>query len=131
MILLDTHVWIWFVSNPENLSETARMTIEETISKKSIYISSISTWELALLVNKNRIQLTMSVEDWVAKSEGFPFFKFIPVNNKISIKSVNLPPPFHADPADRIIIATAIIEGIPIVTKDQKIINYQQIQTVW
>jgi len=131
MVLLDTHVWVWFVSNPDNLSDHARSSIETAMEKKAIYISSISTWEVALLVSRNRLKLTMNVHDWIQRSEALPFMKFIPVNNSIAIQSVYLPPPLHNDPADRIIIATALSLGIPVVTKDEKIINYRPIETIW
>ena len=131
MVLLDTHAWVWFVSNPENLSDQARSSIEAAMEKKAIHISSISTWEVALLVSRNRLKLTMNVQDWIQRSEALPFMKFIPVNNSIAVQSVYLPPPLHNDPADRIIIATALSLGMPVVTKDEKIINYSHIETIW
>ena len=73
----------------------------------------------------------MEFSDWIEKSEMLPFFEFIPVDNSVAIKSVNLPQPLHSDPADRIIIATAISLGAPIVTKDEKILNYSQVKTIW
>jgi len=60
-----------------------------------------------------------------------PFVKFIPVDNSVAVKSVNLPQPLHSDPADRIIIATAISSGVPLVTRDEKILNYPHVQTIW
>ena len=131
MIVLDTHAWIWFVSNPEQLSKSARKAIDAALIKKSVCISSISAWEVALLTAKERLHLTTPVEDWIAKSERLPFFQFLPVDNSIAIKSVNLPDPFHKDPADRIIVATAITIGAPIVTKDEKLLNYPHVETIW
>ena len=131
MIVLDTHAWVWFISNPELLSERAKRYLDAAVEEKAIMISSISVWEVALLIAKKRLILTLELNDWIAKSEMLPFFKFIPVDNSIAIKSVNLPQPLHSDPADRIIIATAISLGAPIVTKDEKILNYSQVQTIW
>ena len=131
MIVLDTHVWVWFISNPELLSKRAKRYLDTAVEEKAIMISSISVWEVALLIAKKRLILTLELNDWVAKSEMLPFFKFIPVDNSIAIKSVNLPQPLHSDPADRIIIATAISLGAPVVTKDEKILNYSQVQTIW
>ena len=131
MIVLDTHVWVWFISNPELLSERAKRYVDAAVEEKAIMISSISVWEVALLIAKKRLILTLELSDWIAKSEMLPFFKFIPVDNSIAIKSVNLPQPLHSDPADRIIIATAISLGAPVVTKDEKILNYSQVQTIW
>jgi PIN domain nuclease of toxin-antitoxin system len=131
MIVLDTHVWVLFVSNPELLSKRAKRSLDTAMEEKGILISSISTWEVALLVAKKRLRLTLSVTDWIAKSEALPFITFIPVDNSVAIKSVNLPQHLHRDPADRIIIATSISMGAPLVTKDEKILKYPHVQTIW
>ncbi len=131
MIVLDTHAWIWFVSNPELLSAKAKKAVEASVQKKVIYISSISVWEVALLVMRNRLKLTMQVGDWIHKSELLPFMKFVPVTNSIALRSVNLPAPLHDDPADRIIIATAMSLGATVVTKDEKIRNYPHVRAIW
>lgn len=131
MIVLDTHAWIWFVNDPRQLSTPARRAAEEAMSKRSIYISSISAWEVAMLSASGRIQLTLDVRDWIAKSENLPFFNFVPVDNAIFMRSVFLPGPLHADPADRIIIATALMKGMPVVTKDEKIRKYPKIKAIW
>lgn len=131
MIVLDTHAWIWWVSNPELLSEKAKQIIDEAATGKSVFISSISAWEIAILVSRDRLKLTMSPDDWVAASEALPFFEFVPVSNSIALKSVQLPGSLHNDPADRIIIATAVSLGAYLVTKDEKIRNYPHVKTVW
>ena len=131
MIVLDTHAWVWFISNPENLSKRAAKAVKGAVKDKSILISSISAWELALLVRKKRLKLTIEVSDWIAKSESLPFIQFVPVTNSIAVKSVNLPIPLHPDPADRIIIATALSVGAPLVTKDNKLIGYSPVKTIW
>ena len=131
MILLDTHVWLWFISNPELLSKKANKAVDSALRKEKIFISSISAWEIALLVYNKRLHLTLDAADWVAQSERLPFFEFVSVDNAIAIKSVNLPRPLHSDPADRIIIATAISLGASLVTKDEKILNYPHVKTIW
>jgi len=131
MIVLDTHAWIWWVSSPEYLSETAKQIIDEAATGKNIFISCISAWEIAILVSRGRLKLTMSPADWIAASEALPFFDFVPVSNSIALKSVQLPGILHNDPADRIIIATAVSLGAVLVTKDEKIRNYPHVKTVW
>jgi PIN domain nuclease of toxin-antitoxin system len=131
MIVLDTHVWIWWVSNLQPLSHRARKALDMSMEKNAIFISSISAWEVALLVARKRLKLTMGVTDWIAKSERLPFVTFVPIDNAIAVKSVGLPEPFHTDPADRIIIATAITMGAALVTKDERIINYPHVETIW
>ncbi len=131
MIVLDTHIWLWWISNPENLSTAANQAIDQAITEDGIIISSISTWEVALLVDKERLKLSIDLRDWVRKTESLPFVRFMPVDNTISLRSVTLPGQFHPDPADRIITATAMTMGLPLVTKDDKIINYPHVQTIW
>ena len=131
MIVLDTHAWIWWVSNPVCLSETAKGIIDEAVAEKNIFISSISAWEVATLVSRGRLKLTISAADWVAASEALPFLAFVPVSNSIALKSVQLPGVLHNDPADRIIIATAVSLGAVLVTKDERIRNYPHVKTAW
>ena len=131
MIVLDTHVWVWWVARPEQISENAREAIEIAMEREEIFVSSISCWEIALLVRKGRLELTISVEDWVAKSEALPFFQFVPFDNHIALRSNRLPGELHEDPADRAIIATALTLGVPLVSKDRKIRDYPHVKTVW
>lgn len=131
MIVLDTHVWLWWISNPGEMSASARKTIDHEMADGEICISSISAWEVAILVKKGRLDLTMSAEDWIARSEALPFLRFIPVNNRIALKSAHLPGQLHDDPADRIIIATTITLGGTLVTKDDKIRKYEHVRSTW
>jgi PIN domain nuclease of toxin-antitoxin system len=68
MIVLDTHAWVWWVNNPENLSHRARKAVDSAMKNDAILISSIRTWEVALLAARDRLKLTMEVTDWIAKS---------------------------------------------------------------
>jgi PIN domain nuclease of toxin-antitoxin system len=131
VIVLDTHAWVWFVADPRQLSEPAHKATEAAQAAGSIVISSISSWEVVMLAASGRLKLTIDVRDWIAKCEALPFFNFVPVNNSIFVRSVFLPGPLHADPADRIIIATALMRDIPIVTKDRKIRDYPRVQSIW
>jgi PIN domain nuclease of toxin-antitoxin system len=101
------------------------------MKQKKIFISSISALEVALLVAKRRLYLTLEVTDWIAKSDRPPFLQFLPVDNYVAVKSVNLPQPLHSHLAKRIIIATAITIGVPAVTKDEKALNYPHMKTIW
>ena len=131
LILLDTHAWVWFISNPEKLSLKAEKSIEKAIQENDILISSISAWEVALLVSKRRLELTMDVSEWISSSEKLPFIRFIPVDNGIAVRSVSLPESLHNDPADRIIIATSMKYGAPIITMDEKILDFPHVQSIW
>ncbi len=131
MILLDTHTWVWFAGMPDMLSKRARKAIDHAVDSGTIYLSCISTWEIALLVKRKRLTLSIGLSEWLKHSERLTFLQFIPVDNTIVMASVSLKQPIHPDPADRIIIATAIQMGIPIITKDKKLIEYPYVTTIW
>jgi len=128
---LDTHAWIWWLSNPGEISRAALEAIDRAKEKEEVLISSISSWEIALLVRKGRLGLTMPVEDWVERSEALPFIQFVPLDNRIALRSNQLPGDIHDDPADRIIIATALTLGAPLVSKDTRIRDYPHVATIW
>lgn len=130
MIILDTSAFIWWICAPEKLSKKATQVIEEAVKKEEILISSISVWEIFLLVKKGRLEFFTDAQTWLEKAESLPI-SFIPVDNQIAAKSVNLPGNLHGDPADRIIISTALQYGATLVTSDKKILEYPHVQTVW
>src|SRR3989344_3647580 len=110
MILLDTHVLIWWVSNPEKLSPKAHNAIEKAVNQnQELYISSISVWEICMLVKKGRLKLAYDVATWIDLIESFPQIKSIPVDNDIAQKSTTLENFSQNDPADRIIVATSLV----------------------
>lgn len=130
MILLDTSALIRWICVPGQLSKRAGETIEKAIKKSEILISSISVWEICLLIKKNRVGFFVDPDTWLQKVESLPFVKFVPVDNRIAAKSVNLPDFPHKDPADRMIIATAREYGAILITSDKKILRYKHIQTL-
>lgn len=131
MILLDTHAWVWWISTPELLSSAVRRVVDEAAQRRELYVSTISTWELALLVEKGRLVLTLDVRDWVARCEALPSITFVPLSNAIAVESVRLPGFPHADPADRIIVATAMSLGARLVTRDEKLLGYAPARPLW
>jgi PIN domain nuclease of toxin-antitoxin system len=131
MIVLDTHVWLWWLSNPEKLSPAAAERIEKETQTSGIRISSISVWEIAMLVAKGRLELAVDITEWFAVTESLSFVKFIPVNNSVAVQAVRLPGHFHDDPADRIIVATAMVSSASIISADNKIRGYRGVKSVW
>ena len=132
MIVLDTHVLLWWVNGSDLLSTTAKNAIRKTLTKGSeIIISTISAWEVSMLIEKDRLILGMEVESWFDEVTQIEGVRFIPVDNEIAIKSTVLPGDFHTDPADRMTVATARKLAVPLVTADQKIKNYQHVKTIW
>ncbi|MCE9596692.1 MAG: type II toxin-antitoxin system VapC family toxin [Spirochaetia bacterium] len=131
MILLDTHAWVWWVSNPELLSKQTLQILKKGASEKSIVVSCISAWEVAMLVKKGRLKLSQDVEEWIRKSERLSFLNFIPIDNAILLKSVSISEKISKDPADRIIVATAVILGAKLVTKDAGLKKAKLVETIW
>lgn len=131
MIVLDTHTLLWWVNDPGDLSARAKKAIDAAVVSRSVYVSCISSWEIALLVERGRLRLALDVRDWICRCESLPFVVFVPMSNAIAIESVRLPDFPHADPADRIIAATALSLGAKLVTKDAKLRNYPQVKTIW
>lgn len=132
MIVLDTHVLVWWVGSSDKLSNKAQKIIKSEIKNGGqLLVSSISVWEIYLLVKKGRLSFTVDIDTWLEKVESLPFIQFIPVDNKIAAKSVNLPATFHDDPADRIIVATAKEKGAILLTSDQRIREYSYVQSSW
>jgi PIN domain nuclease of toxin-antitoxin system len=131
LIVLDTHVWIWWLSDADKIPSKSRKLLAESAKETAIYISSISAWEIMLLEAKHRLEFSMDAQDWIAKAEALPFFRFVAVDNAIAMRSVRLPLPFTKDPADRIIVATAIVLGAVLVTADARMRKYPHVRTAW
>lgn len=131
MIVLDTHVWVWWVSGSGRLPSRVTKRLDQAVEERAVRVSSISVWEVAQLVARGRLELTMDAADWVAKSEALPFLEFVPVDNRITMRSTRLPGNLHLDPADRIIVATALSLGAPLVTRDDKLRRYRHVKTLW
>lgn len=132
MIILDTHALLWWASGDTGqLSAVAAQAIEAELNGGQIRVSSISAWELAMLVAKGRIALSMDIGEWLSVVSQIEAVSFMPVDNEIAVKSVELPGEFHKDPADRIIVATARKLAAPLVTADDKIRGYPHVRTIW
>lgn len=132
MIVLDTHVLLWWASGDKaQLSAAAGQAIEAELNNGRIVASSISAWELAMLVSKDRLALSVDVEEWLSVVSQIEAVSFVPVDNEIAVKSIELPGEFHKDPADRIIVATARKLAAPLVTADEKIRAYPHVRTIW
>ena len=131
MIVIDTHTLLWWVSGDKQLSKVATKAIKEALAKSEIIISSMTIWEISMLIEKNRLSLSMDIESWTKEVAAIEGVRFLPVDNEIGIKSTKLPGEFHKDPADRIIVATARKLAVPLVTIDEKIIRYPHVQTIW
>jgi PIN domain nuclease of toxin-antitoxin system len=131
VIVLDTHAWVWWVNSPKLMSTPALRAVDSAAKRHELFVSIISAWELAMLVQKGRLELTMDVRDWIARCEALPFLSFVPLSVAIAVESARLPDFPHPDPADRIIVATAMTLGARLVTKDSRLMQYKSIKTAW
>jgi PIN domain nuclease of toxin-antitoxin system len=131
VIVLDTHTLVWWVSGDPTLSKKAKAAIEREVAGGEIIVSAISAWEIAMLVDREKLVLSMDVGSWLATVSAIEAVRFVAVDPEIAVKSVELPGEFHKDPADRMIVATARKLAVPLVTKDEKIRTYAHVKTIW
>ena len=126
MIILDTHVLIWLETGPDQIPSS----IQEMIKLElEVGIPSISLWEIAMLVQKNRIDLGMPIYDWFEKILEKQKFRLLPLSPAVAIQSGTLD--MHGDPADRLIVASALIYRSPLVTADRLIHQLDFVNAVW
>jgi PIN domain nuclease of toxin-antitoxin system len=132
MIVLDTHALVWWVSDPTQIPAKARRAITQAAERGgALAVSCISVWEIAMLVARGRLQLTVSVEVWLAALQALPSLTFLPIDNSIAIRAVALPSFPHKDPADRFIVSTVLEVGATLVTADRRLRRYRPIVTMW
>jgi len=133
LIVLDTHVLIWWVNGDGRLSPKAKAAIEKELSTEDgiVLVSAISAWEIAMLVKADRLTLAMALDDWLETASCIEGLRFIPVDIHVGVESTRLPGEFHKDPADRMIVALARHMNVPLVTADSKIQAYKHARTIW
>ena len=139
MILLDTHVLIWWASGDlQRLSPQARAAIEAEIERAAqpgqapgLLVSAISCWEVAMLVQRGRLALSLEVERWLAVVASIPAVRLLPLEPAVAVAATRLPEPFHADPADRFLVAQARELAVPLLSADRKIRDYPHGQSLW
>jgi PIN domain nuclease of toxin-antitoxin system len=129
VIVLDTHIWVWWVHGDPHLSP-AHSAVLQQHDGSGLGISAISCWEVAKLVEKGRLILPCPIDDWMRLALGYPGITLLPLEPRIAIESTRLPAPFHNDPADQIIVATARICECLIVTIDKKICRYAHVEVL-
>ena len=130
MILLDTHTWWWSLSEPERLSKRALKAIKQVKADQRA-IASISIWEFAMMAKRKKIEVKITADQWLDYALKKTGLEVIELSPQIALESCDLPGKFHNDPADRIIVATARIHALELITKDKKILDYPYVQAVW
>ena len=130
--LFDTHTWIWWHTNPQKISNEIKNIIADPENFEEILLSTISIWEFCKLVEKGKLGISKDPLEWINEAiDDISGLRLIDLSPVISYKSTTLPKPFHNDPADQIIVATAREESATILTKDQRILNYKHVRSFW
>lgn len=128
MIVLDTHAWIWWAASSRELSAPARHAID---GADCVGVCAISLWEVAMLVAKGRLEFDRDPLEWMQQALALPRVELLPVTPDVAVEAAALGGEFPGDPADRLIVATALDYGAPLVTRDAKIRRSGVVRTVW
>lgn len=129
MIVLDTHIWVWWVQEDMRLTQPQRDAIlanEDDI----IGVSAISCWEIAKLVEHGKLELSADVTTRLEEALSYPGIQVLALTPEIAVESTQLPGEFHRDPADQLIAATARTYDCPLVTSDERILSYKHVTTI-
>lgn len=129
--VLDTHIWIWWQMHPKKLSPKVHTLLATPKRYEELLLSAISPWEFSKLIEKGRLGISCNPEEWISEALAMPKLRLVPLTPAIAYRSTSLPQPFHGDPADQIIVATAREENATLLTKDKLIQGYSHVRTLW
>ncbi len=130
MVLLDTHVWIWWLTGSGRLSRKERARLSEEADRRQLAVSAISLWEAHMLNARRRIDLPAPFPQWLVEASGPEVVQVVPLDAEVVVALDDLPASFHGDPADRIIAATARSRGMPLATWDKALRRSRSIE-IW
>lgn len=120
-ILLDTHIWIWWVMGTKSLGVAARAQLDQLASRRALALSAMSLWEAQMLYSRGRLEFPPAFADWVAVTTRSEIVTVLPVDRDVVLAIDDLPQSFHGDPADRCIVATARLHALELATHDARI----------
>lgn len=129
MILLDTHIWVWWINQSKKVTTELHEIIQAN-EDAGLGVSAISCWEVAKLVELGRLELAHPIAEWIEEALAYPGMQLLELTPRVAVESTQLPGEFHRDPADQIIVATARIYGIPLLTIDSRISSYSHVMTL-
>lgn len=127
MIVLDTHIWIWWVHNDAQLTHELRELIQNH-EEEGLGVSVFSCWEIAKLVELKKLILHCPIAEWLDTALNYPGIQLLALTPEIIVESTHLPGEFHRDPADQLIVATARTHDCPLLTADHKILKYSHVK---
>jgi PIN domain nuclease of toxin-antitoxin system len=127
-VLLDTHTLLWYAdAGGKPLSAQVLSSLEAARASRSLFFSSITAWEIGMLVAKNRLNLSQPVDEWLRRVITLTGIRELPLDMACALESTRLPPDCHGDPADRFLIASARIHDMQLATADSKILTYGKV----
>ena len=130
MILVDTHVVVWLAFDQDKISSRAKKAIDEARRlADGLAISDMTLWEVGTLASRGRIRLGISLESFLREVEAR--FVVLPITSRSCARSIEFPATYPKDPADRVIGATALVEGLSLVTADREIRRSKLVCTIW
>jgi PIN domain nuclease of toxin-antitoxin system len=128
--LLDTHILLWWLKEDQRLSQRQRQILQEADEKNPLLVADITLWEIATLSSLGRINLHLSLRDWLEQAVAPPLVQLLPITPAVAAAVAALPDSFHRDPADRILVATAQVLGATLLTHDRRIIDAGLVPTL-
>ena len=129
--LLDTHAWLWWVAVDSRLPPRVRTALDRARKQNNLWLSMISIWEVAKKVEKRQLAFDRPLDQWLDAATSMEGLRLWELTPPILVQSCQLPQPFHGDPADQIIVATARHHGAVLVTKDKRIRRYEHVSSTW
>jgi PIN domain nuclease of toxin-antitoxin system len=120
-VLLDTHVWLWWLMGQASLPERERTSLDQAAARQELCLSAISLWEAQMLHAKRRIELPLPLGEWLRRAAAPSVVRVLPLDAEVVIALDALSAGFHGDPADRLIVATARVHRLPLATHDVRI----------
>lgn len=131
MIVLDTHALIWWAESGSKLSKKARQATRVEGRRRELVASAISIFEIVTLERRGRVVFKAPLSEWLADLRKLPELTIHPITDEIAERAGGLGDVFHGDPADRMIAATALVLGVPLITQDAKLLAVPSLRTVW
>ena len=128
--LLDTHILLWWFEDAKRLSTAQRRLIKRASDKTALGVSDVTFWEIALLVERKRVRLALPLDEWLARATAAPLVERCGMSPAVAREMVSLSTTFDWDPADRILVATARVLGVPLVTSDTRIVDAALVATI-
>jgi PIN domain nuclease of toxin-antitoxin system len=129
-VLLDTHVWVWWLTPASPLSNRERAALDDEAERGELYLSAISLWEAQMLHSKKRLELPLAFPEWLEQAADERMVRSVPLDVAVVLALDALPASFHGDPADRLIVATARSRNLPLATYDEAI-RKARVASLW